>query len=185
VRIYFEDGGGNHDPVLSANVVTVKHRLLFVCLGNICRSPTAEGVVRRMLDDAGLAHVDVDSCGTSDYHPGSPPDARTIKHAARRGYDLSTLRARVLAPADFLLFDRIYAMDQSNLANLARACPPVHKAKLSLFLDVTGTHGREVPDPWSHGPEMFERVLDLVEEAGRALVADIKARERKPALADA
>lgn len=139
----------------------------------------------KMVRDAGLRDVDVDSCGTSDYHPGAPPDPRTIQHAARRGYDLSMLRARVIAPADFLLFDRIYAMDQSNLANLARACPPMHRAKLSLFLDVTGKPGREVPDPWSDGPEMFERVLDLVEEASRALVAELKTRERKRALADA
>ncbi len=185
MRIYFEDGRCNHEQVLSANVVTVKHRLLFVCLGNICRSPTAEGVVRKMLDDAGLGHVEVDSCGTSDYHPGAPADPRTIQHAARRGYDLSTLRARVLTDADFLVFDRVYAMDQNNLTTMARACPPMHKAKLSLFLDVTGTHGREVPDPWSHGPEMFERVLDLVEEAARALVAGVKARERRRTLTDA
>lgn len=134
----------------------------------------------KMVRDAGLRDVDIDSCGTSDYHPRAPPDPRTIAHAARRGYDLSPLRARVLKDADFMLFDRIFAMDQNNLVTMARRCPPMHKAKLSLFLET-----RDVPDPWSHGPEMFERVLDLVEEGARSLVAELKARERKRALADA
>jgi protein-tyrosine phosphatase len=185
VRIDLEDGGGNHVLVLSANVGSVK--LLFVCLGNICRSPTAEGVMLKMVREAGVRDVEIDSCGTSDYHPGAPPDPRTIKHAARRGYDLSMLRARVIAPADFVLFDRIYAMDQNNLTTLARACPPLHRAKVSLFLDVVpgAQPGREVPDPWSHGPEEFERVLDLVEDASRALVGELKLRERKRSLADA
>lgn len=140
-----------------------------------------------MVRDAGLRDVEIDSCGTGDWHVGDPPDARTIKHAAKRGYDLSPLRARVLAAADFLVFDRIYAMDQNNLATLVRACPPVHRAKIALFLDVVpGTApGREVPDPWSHGPEMFERVLDLVEEGARALVRELKARQRKRSIVDA
>lgn len=132
----------------------------------------------KMARDAGVRDVDIDSCGTSDYHAGAPPDARTIQHAARRGYDLSTLRARVLKNADFLLFDRIYAVDQNNLRTMAHACPPMHRAKLSLFLDVTGKPGREVPDPWSHGPDEFEHVLDLVEEASRALIVELKARQR-------
>lgn len=114
-----------------------------------------------------MASWHIDSCGTGDWHVGEPPDARTVRHAARRGYDLSPLRARVIAPADFMLFDRIYAMDHANLATLRRLCPPQHQSKLSLFLD----RDREVPDPWSHGPEMFERVLDLVEEGARAIVS--------------
>lgn len=148
-------------------------KILFVCLGNICRSPTAEGVFLKMLADAKLSHVTVDSCGTGGWHIGAPPDPRTVAHARRRGYDLSPLRARGLADADFLLFDRILAMDQDNLRVLRRRCPDVHSHKLSLFLDVLGAPGREVPDPWAGGPDGFEEVLDLVERGCRALIEEI------------
>jgi protein-tyrosine phosphatase len=126
--------------------------------------------MRKLAHDAGRHHIEVDSAGTSAFHVGAPPDPRTVRHALRRGYDLSTLRARQVAAADFLLFDRIFAMDQQNLAVLARQCPHEQRHKLALFLDVLGTPGREVPDPWSGGPEGFEEVLDLIESGCRALM---------------
>jgi protein-tyrosine phosphatase len=139
-------------------------KLLFVCLGNICRSPTAEGVMLHLVRARRLDHIEVDSCGTGGWHVGEPPDPRTVLFARKRGYDLSSLRARQLADADFLLFDHLLAMDQANLRALRARCPPEHVHKLSLFLDVLGEPGNEVPDPWSGGPSDFERVLDLVED---------------------
>lgn len=157
-------------------------KLLFVCTGNICRSPTAEGVMRRLAHAASLA-VEVDSAGLGGWHAGEPPDPRTVRHARTRGYDLTSLRARQLADADFVFFDRIYAMDQGHLRELSRLAPPLHRGKVSLFLDVTapgpgGQLGREVPDPYYGGAEGFEEVLDLVEEGCRALVAELAARRR-------
>jgi protein-tyrosine phosphatase len=151
-------------------------KLLFVCLGNICRSPTAEGVMRKLCGDAGVRDVEVDSAGTGDWHRGEPPDARTIRHAARRGYDLSTLRARQVVAMDFVVFDRVLAMDTSNLQRLRRMAPDTHAHKLSLFLDVLGAPGREVPDPWSGGPEDFEHVLDLCEAGAQAWLERIRAQ---------
>jgi protein-tyrosine phosphatase len=147
-------------------------RVLMVCLGNICRSPTAEAVLRAKLEAAGLAHrVAVDSAGTGSWHIGSPPDARSQRHAAKRGYDLSALRGRQVAEADFRHFDLILAMDEDNLADLQRLAPDgVSRAELRLFADV------EVPDPYSGGPAGFERVLDLVEAASEAWVKDLAAR---------
>ena len=124
----------------------------------------------KMLADAHITGVDVDSCGTAGYHIGEPPDARTVQHAKRRGYDLSPLRARQVVTADFLLFDRIYAMDQQNLRSLKAMCPPLHQSKLSLYLDVIGGPEREVPDPWAGGPDGFEHVLDLVESVSRKIL---------------
>jgi protein-tyrosine phosphatase len=136
-------------------------RVLMVCLGNICRSPTAEGVLRHKLEAAGLAQaVEIDSAGTGDWHVGHPPDARSQRHAAQRGYDLSALRARRVAEEDFERFDFILAMDQNKLADLQRLRPQGGgRARLELFAAV------EVPDPYSGGPQGFERVLDLVEAA--------------------
>ena len=130
-----------------------------VCLGNICRSPTAEAVLRAKLEAAGLAdHVVVDSAGTGDWHVGSPPDARSQRHAAKRGYDLSALRGRQVAEADFHRFDLILAMDEDNLADLLRLAPDGDSsAEVRLFAQV------EVPDPYTGGPAGFEQVLDLVE----------------------
>jgi protein-tyrosine phosphatase len=131
----------------------------------------------QMIADARRAQPDldvvVDSCGTAGYHVGEPPDARTVAHAHKRGYDLAPLRARKLAPADFLLFDHIYCMDQNNLGTVRALCPPQHVHKLALFLDVLGEPGREVPDPWAHGPEAFEEVLDLVERGCAAILAGL------------
>jgi protein-tyrosine phosphatase len=150
-------------------------RILMVCLGNICRSPTAEAVLRARLAAAGLAgRVTVDSAGTGGWHVGEPPDRRAIVHGARRGYDLAPLRARQVDDADFARFDLILAMDEDNLADLEAACPPEHRHKLRLLMDGAGPgHGRAVPDPYSRGPEAFERVLDLVEVACDALVAQL------------
>jgi protein-tyrosine phosphatase len=146
--------------------------ILVICLGNICRSPTAEAVLRAKLDAAGLAdQVAVDSAGTGDWHVGQPPDARSQRHAAKRGYDLSALRARRVAEDDFRQFDFILAMDEDNLTDLQRLVPDQGaRAKLRLFADV------EVPDPYQGGPAAFERVLDLVEAASDAWVEDLARR---------
>lgn len=151
--------------------------VLFVCLGNICRSPTAEAVFRAQVQRSPLAgRVGIDSAGTGGWHAGDPPDWRAIAHAANRGYDLSPLRARQVARADFERHDWILAMDRSNLRDLEGLKPPDYRGHLGLFLDLAPSIGvREVPDPYDGGPDGFERVLDLVEAAGDALVARLAA----------
>ena len=152
-------------------------RILFVCLGNICRSPTAEGVMRHKLREAGLEHqVQVDSAGTGDWHVGKAPDARTRVAAQRRGYDLSMLRARQAATDDFARFDLILAMDESNLANLRGLQSGKGGAELDLFLRRYALALDEVPDPYYGGEDGFEQVLDLVEQACDALILEIKGR---------
>ncbi len=152
-------------------------RVLFVCLGNICRSPTAEGVFRRELEAAGLAQrVEVDSCGIGDWHVGKSPDPRAAAAARRRGIDLSELCARQLAADDFQRFDYLLAMDQDNLAVLQAQCPDGCKAHIGLFLDFAGHVDRAVPDPYYGGEQGFEEVLDLIESASRGLVDDIARR---------
>lgn len=155
-------------------------RILFVCLGNICRSPTAEVVFRDTATRAGLAgRVSVDSAGTGEWHVGNPPDWRAIEHARRRGYDLSHLRARQVGPDDFAAFDYVLAMDVANLAALAQLRPPHFAGHLGLFLDLAPDLGtREVPDPYDGGPQAFERMLDLIEDGSRALVQAIAQRIR-------
>jgi protein-tyrosine phosphatase len=150
--------------------------LLFVCMGNICRSPTVEGVVRAHLAQAGLAgQVEVDSAGTVRHHLGEPPDARAQRVALRRGYDLSRLRARRVTEADYARFDRILAMDRDNLAILRRECPPEHRHKLGLFLEYSRSFAeREVPDPYYGNDAGFERVLDLIEDASHGLVESLR-----------
>ena len=141
-------------------------RILTVCLGNICRSPTAEAVLRRKLEVAGLgAQVEVDSAGTGSWHVGNAPDPRSRRHALRRGYDLSALRARCVQDADFVRFDFILAMDEDNLADLERLKPDGAPAQLQLFASA------QVPDPYQGGVEDFERVLDLVESASDLWIA--------------
>lgn len=150
--------------------------VLFVCAGNICRSPTAEGVFRRFLTIAGVAQwVSVDSAGTNGYHDGAPPDPRSVSAAARRGYDLSKLRARRVIDVDFARFDYLLAMDRTNLEYLQKKCPEAHLPKLRLLLDYapSATH-REVPDPYYGGPEGFEVVLDLVEEGAEGLLDHLR-----------
>lgn len=154
-------------------------RVLLVCMGNICRSPTAEGVLRSHVERAGLAgEVEVDSAGTHAYHVGEPPDPRSQKVAASRGYQLAHLRARRVATADFLRFDLILAMDRDNLAILREACPPEEQHRLGLLLDYArNAQHDEVPDPYYGGPEGFERVLDLIEDGCSGVIEDIRRRK--------
>ena len=152
-------------------------KILFVCLGNICRSPTAEGVLREKLRQAGLSErVQLDSAGTGDWHVGKAPDARTRLAAQRRGYDLSTLRARQVTLEDFPRFDLILAMDANNLRDLKTMRPGAAQAKLDLYLRRYDLPLDEVPDPYYGGEEGFEQVLDLIEQAGDALIAEIRGR---------
>lgn len=149
-----------------------------VCMGNICRSPTAEAVLRQMLQEADLADaVHIDSAGTLDYHAGEPPDARSQQHAARRGYDLSHLRARQVHPDDFATFDLILAMDWQNLGELREMCAPQHRHKLMRLMEFAPPGISDVvPDPYAGGPLMFERVLDHVEQACRGLLIFLRNR---------
>ncbi len=153
-------------------------RVLFVCLGNICRSPTAEAVVRELArrERPDLA-LEVDSAGTHGYHTGSPPDERSIAAARRRGYDLSTLRARVVEAGDFGLFDLVVAMDEEVYGRLQRLAPRAQAARLALFMEFApGLDRRDVPDPYYGGATGFEEVLDLVEEGARGLLSSLAAR---------
>lgn len=147
-------------------------RVLMVCMGNICRSPTAEAVLRSKLAAAGIgAHVHVDSAGTHAYRVGEPPDERSQVHARRRGYDLSPLRAREVVEADYERFDLLLAMDWDNLALLEASCPPPHRRKLRRLMEYAPHAGSEVvPDPYYGGADDFARVLDLVEAACDGIV---------------
>jgi protein-tyrosine phosphatase len=150
---------------------------LFVCTGNICRSPTAEGVFRHLARERGvLARLRVESAGMVDYHVGQPPDPRAIEHAARRGYDLSDLRARQVSWSDYHQFDRILAMDRSHLRELKGDAPTGTLGRIAKFLDYSETwRGLDVPDPYFGGPRGFEEVLDMVEEASSRLLEAIVA----------
>ncbi len=141
--------------------------VLVVCTGNICRSPTAEGVLRHLAEKRGLAgRVRIASAGTHDYHVGEGPDPRSVKHASRRGYDLSTLRASQVSAEDFEAHDFILAMDRGHLRILRALAPHGARARLALFLDASAQwKGQDVPDPYYGGIDGFERVLDMVEEA--------------------
>ncbi len=150
--------------------------VLFICLGNICRSPTAHGVFRHKVAAAGLSdRVRVDSAGTSNYHPNSPPDQRSQSHAAERGYDLSDLRARQIRGADFETFDLILVMDWDNLEQVKRQCPPRHQHKLRRFTEFCRQFNSPVvPDPYFGGTDGFEQVLDLVEDASDGLLQHVR-----------
>jgi len=158
---------------------TKKISVLFVCMGNICRSPTAEAVARTLALRCGLeAHFEFDSAGTHGYHVGQAPDRRAQEAAAKRGYDLSKLRARQVDARDFVRFDRILAMDRDNLALLRQACPVEHHGKLGLFLEYASEKTLdEVPDPYYGGPEGFETVLDLIEEGAHGLIERLAPRD--------
>lgn len=149
-----------------------KTKILFVCMGNICRSPTLEGVVRERALRIGVAtSFELDSAGTHGYHIGDPPDRRAVMAAARRGYDISGLRARQVCADDFHRFDLILAMDQGNYQTLHAACPVEQRQKLGLMLDYAPVLGeKEVPDPYYGGTADFERVLDLAEAAADGLL---------------
>lgn len=150
-------------------------KVLFVCTGNICRSPTAEGVFRHLVEEAGLSHrIAADSAGTHGYHVGEPPDPRTRQAAKARGIDLSGLRARKLVAADFTAFDHILALDHGHLAHIRRVAPPSATAAVALFLP----DGREVPDPYYGDGAHFEEVLDLCERGARALLDRIRQETR-------
>lgn len=151
-------------------------RVLFVCTGNICRSPTAEGVFRKLVRDAGLHdRIAVDSAGTIASHAGEAPDARSRKHALHRGIDLSDLRARQVRDEDFEIFDHILAMDGSHLEHLRAMCPEEHIGKVRLMLSLTpGCGTSEVPDPYYGGRDGFERVLDLIEGASVELLSELR-----------
>lgn len=157
-------------------------RILMVCLGNICRSPTAQGVLEKLIKNEGLeTHIEVDSAGTGDYHIGAPPDRRSLEVAARRGYDLTAQRARQVRPLDFDTFHYILAMDRANLKELRAICPPANRAKLHLLLEFADTSHEAVPDPYYSGQDGFELVLDLVEQACTGLILHL--RRNSPHLA--
>lgn len=151
-------------------------RVLFVCMGNICRSPTAEAVFRHYVESAGMsADIFIDSAGTHDYHIGDRPDARAQHAARQRGYDMSELRGRQVGGDDFRYFDYVLAMDTSNLAILQHITPPDSDTRARLFLDYARHHReREVPDPYYGGADGFEHVLDMVEDAAQGLLEEIR-----------
>jgi protein-tyrosine phosphatase len=145
-------------------------------MGNICRSPTAEGVLRHLVREAGLEHaIHIDSAGTLDYHAGSPPDERSCRYANKRGYDLSSLRARQVQARDFERFDLILAMDWQNLEELEALCPPQHRGKLRRLMEFAPAGmGEVVADPYYGGRESFEAVLDQVEQACQGLLIHLR-----------
>ena len=153
-----------------------KINVLFVCMGNICRSPTAEAVFRHYVENAGLSeYILIDSAGTHDYHVGDPPDSRAQSSAQQRGYDMSKLRGRQVEAGDSRRFDYVLAMDRANLAILQRITPPDSTTQPRLFLEYARHHQeREVPDPYFGGMDGFEQVLDMVEDAAQGLLEDIR-----------
>lgn len=147
------------------------HRILFVCLGNICRSPLAEAAFRKVAESAGL-DVEVDSAGTADYHVGEPPDRRSIAEAARHGIEIGHYRGRQLVVEDFHRFDWILGMDASNMADIARLDPGTGRARLAMLLDlVPGREGADLADPWYGGEDNFRDTWDDVSAGAAALVA--------------
>lgn len=157
-----------------------KIRICFVCMGNICRSPTAQGVFANMLQREGLSEVvEVDSAGTHAYHVGEPPDRRARAAALKRKIDLGPQRARRVASEDFEDFDYIVAMDRSNQEDLMEIASPGQHDKIRLFLEYAAELPEiDVPDPYYGGPQGFERVLDLIEVASQALIAEIRRQHR-------
>ncbi|HQQ62402.1 MAG TPA: low molecular weight protein-tyrosine-phosphatase [Pseudomonadales bacterium] len=166
----------NTSPPSPSAVAVKPVKVLFVCLGNICRSPTAHGVFEQRVREAGLADlIQVDSAATGAFHVGNPPDPRTQRAAAARGYDLSEQRARQVTPADFQCFDFILPMDRMNLGNLKALKPKDFSGHLGLFMEFSRQRQyTQVPDPYSDGPEGFELVLELVEDAAQGLLDHIR-----------
>lgn len=160
-------------------------RILMVCLGNICRSPTAHGVMEKLIKDKGMEHyISVDSAGTGNWHIGERPDGRATQAAARRGYDLSGQLARQVDDTDFGRFHYILAMDRQNLKDLRARCPASHHSRLRLLLEYGESEHDIVPDPYYSGAQGFELVLDLVEGACSALLADIQRQHFPAAVGD-
>jgi protein-tyrosine phosphatase len=162
----------DHSPTVASCAV------LFVCMGNICRSPTAHGVFRHKVNALGLAHlIEVDSAGTHNYHPDSPPDGRSQAHAVKRGYDLSDLRARQVTNADFDRYDLILVMDHDNQRAVLDRCPPVHRSKVQRLTTYCTRHKSPVvPDPYYGGGQGFEHVLDLIEDACEGVLKAVVGR---------
>lgn len=154
-------------------------KVLFVCMGNICRSPTAQGVFRGLVERRGLQHhISTDSAGTIAFHVGNPPDRRAMATAKTRGFDLSDMRARQVSASDFSRFDYVLAMDESNHQDLQRICPDGMEHKLHMFLDFAPQlDEREVPDPYYGGQHGFEHVFDLVEAASAGLIRHIEVQD--------
>lgn len=154
-----------------------KHRLLFVCLGNICRSPMAEGVFRRVAEDEGVLHLfDIDSAGLGHWHIGQAPDTRAQTAARQRGIDISGQNARQVGHGDFARFDLVLAMDGENYQELIQLAPGDARHKVRRFLDFApGVPTKNVPDPFFGGPEGFDHALDLIEQAARGLLASLLA----------
>ncbi len=151
--------------------------VLFVCLGNICRSPSAEGVFRSLVEKSGLEDsIKIDSCGTGDWHIGKAPDSRATQAARKRGIDISNLRARQFVAADLDGFDYVLVMDQQNLTDVTDIWHHSGGTRPELFLGYGRSRHQEVPDPYYGGPDGFEFVLDLIDEAGEGLLADIRER---------
>ncbi len=152
-------------------------RVLFVCLGNICRSPIAQGAFDALVAAADLVkHIETDSAGTGSWHVGNPPDPRARETAARRGVDIGTQRARQVSAEDFMTFDYILAMDSDNLRTLRQAAPRDPRGQVTLFLDFASSPERDVPDPYYGGPEGFDDVFDLVQDAAQGLLRHIRSR---------
>ncbi len=172
------------NDVLNATTAKINGhmRVLFVCVGNICRSPSAEGVFRNLLRKRALTDcIESDSAGTASYHVGEAPDSRSQQAARQRGYDLSAIRSRKLVAADFERFDLVLAMDGGVLAELRRLCPPAHKEKVHLFMDFSATrNGADVPDPYYGGSDGFERVLDMIEPGAQGVLDACLAYKRLP-----
>lgn len=160
-----------------------KHRLLFVCLGNICRSPMAEGVFRRVAEDAELLHLfDIDSAGMGDWHKGQAPDTRAQAAAKNRGVDISNQSARKVEMEDFETFDLLLAMDGANYEELLEIAPRSARHKIRYFLDYAPHVGTQhVPDPYYGGDEGFDHALDLIEAAAHGLLAELTDDKKRPA----
>lgn len=156
-------------------------KVLFVCLGNICRSPTAEGVFRKLVRDMKLEHeFEIDSAGTHAYHVGEPPDERAQAACARRGIDISGLSGRRAEAGDMETFDYVLAMDRENLDNLRRICPPGFESRIRLFMEFApARREKEVPDPYFGGTGGFDRVLDMIEDAAQGLLEDVRRTRMK------
>jgi len=151
-------------------------KVLFVCMGNICRSPTAHGVFRHLVEQNQLTdHIEIDSAGTHAYHVGNPPDSRSATTALERGIDLSDLRARQVTVGDFSTYDYVIAMDRENHGNLMRLCPENYRERIHMFMDFAHDWSNaEVPDPYYGGASGFDRVFDMVESASLGLLAQIQ-----------